>query len=133
MTTKVPDEIDPVGFEARLLECSGALRELVAYLRASAHHAGPGVSQRRFRHPAPNTGWGVTYYVESLPFCELHPKPHEEHVWVLLRGADAEAILAAGFEPSKQPGWFTVRRMGEAVRCVSWILQSYDLRSQQTG
>lgn len=128
MTTPVPDEIDPDGFEERLLQCSDPLRELVAYLRTSAQHASRDVCERRFRHPDSNTGWGVSYYVGRRPFCEIHPKRRDGHVWVLPRGADEVAILAAGFEPSKQAGWFKIRDINEAVRFVQWILQAHDLR-----
>lgn len=124
------EEIDHEGFEARLLECSDPLRELVNYIRSSAKNAGNSVTSRRFRHPPPNTGWGVTYYVNGTPFCEIHPKRRDGHAWVLPHGADMAAVLRAGFEPSEQPGWFKIHDMREAVRFVPWILQSYDQRSE---
>ena len=83
---------------------------------------------RRFRHPEPNSGWGVTYYTASEPFCEIHPKAEKGHVWVRLRGIDAGAVEAAGFELSRQEGWFKLRGMGEAVRFVPWILQAHDAK-----
>jgi len=55
----VPDEVDPLGFQANLEECSAPLQEMVAYLRSTARHAGADVTQRRYKHPKPNTGWGT--------------------------------------------------------------------------
>ena len=130
MMRAIVDEVDPAGFESRLKECSESLQELVAYLRASARYAGRAVAARRFRHSPPNSGWGVTYYNGGAPFCEVHPKIQDGHAWVLLHGADIAAVLAAGFEPSKQSGCFKIRDMGEAVRVVHWILQSHDSRTQ---
>jgi len=118
MNRTIPDEVDAVGFEARLDACPDSLREMVAYLRSSAQHAGANVAERRFRHPAPNSGWGVAYYATVHPFVEIHPKPQEGHTWVLVRGADPEALRHAGFEPSHQAGWFKIRTMTEAVRLV---------------
>jgi len=128
MTNTIPDEIDPAGFEARLCDCGEPLKELFSYLRSSAHHAGVEVTARRFRHPEPNSGWGVTYYIGAVPFCHLHPKLKDGHVWILLPGVAASAIAIAGFEPSHQEGWFKIRRMEEAVRFVQWIIQSHDAR-----
>lgn len=125
----IPEEIDSAGFEAQLAACTESLRQLVSYLRVSARHAGRGVVDRRFRHSEPNSGWGVTYYVGGSPFCEIHPKSQEGHAWVLLRGIDAAEVIKAGFEPSKQAGWFKVRGMEEAVRFVHWILQAHDARA----
>ncbi len=125
----ISGDVDSVGFEARLAACSESLRELVSYLRASARHAAPGIAERRFRHPEPNSGWGVTYYTGVEPFCEIHPKLQEEHVWVLLRGIDTSAVAKAGFEPSKQEGWFKIHGMEDAVRFVHWILQAHDARA----
>ena len=129
MRNAIPGEVDAAGFEVRLEACSGSLQELVSYLRTSSQHAGEAVVARRFNHPEPNFGWGVTYYTGSAPFSEIHPKPKEGHVWVHLYGVDADAVQATGFEPSVQRGWFKIRVMGEAVRFVHWILQAYDARS----
>jgi hypothetical protein len=129
MRTSIPDEVDPEGFEAKVVACGNSLKELVSYLRASSQHAGAAVTQRRFRHPDPNSGWGVTYYTGSEPFSEIHPKSKEGHAWVRLRGVDADAVAAAGFEPSKQDGWFRIRSMAEAVRFVHWIVQAHDARA----
>jgi hypothetical protein len=128
MKRTIPDEIDAAGFEAKLAACGDSLRELVVFLRASSQHAGVTVTQRRFRHPEPNTGWGVTYYVVSKPFCEIHPKAQDGHAWVRLPGVNSGAVASSGFEPSKQEGWFRIRSMGEAVRFVHWILQAHDAR-----
>lgn len=133
MTNTVPDEIDPAGFEARLLDCDDLLQEVVAYLRSSAQHAGPKVKLRRFRHEEPNSGWGVAYYAATAPFCEIHPKQEQGYTWVRLRGVDPGAVMAAGFEPSKQPGWFKIQAMPEAVRFVHWILQAHDSRPGATA
>ena len=128
MTRQGPDEIDATGFEANLEECSAPLKEMVAYLRKTAQHAGAGVKERRYRHPKPNSGWGIAHYTEGTPFCEFHPKRTEEHVWAFIRGADPAAVTAEGFQPSKQEGWFQIRTMPEAVRFVKWILLAHDLR-----
>jgi hypothetical protein len=133
MTNTIPDEVDGVGFEAKLEACSDSLREMVSYLRASSQHAGVAVIPRRFRHPDPNSGWGVSYYTGTDPFCEIHPKVQEGHAWVRLRGVDAGAVEAAGFKPSKQPGWFKIRAMGEAVRIVHWIVQAHDARASSAA
>lgn len=131
MGDTIPDEVDPLGFDAKLEACSDSLRELVSYLRTSSQHAGVAVVCRRFRHPAPNSGWGVTYYRGPEPFCEIHPKVKEGHAWVRLSGIDAGAVEAAGFELSKQEGWFKLSGMGEAVRFVPWILLAHDARARR--
>lgn len=133
MATAIPNEVDPDGFEARLRGCSPPLLETVAYLRSTAEHAGSEVAGRRFRHAKPNSGWGVTYYTGVTPFCEIHPKRSEGHVWVLLHGADTEALLNDGFEASEQMDWFKIRRMEEAVRMVRWVLQSHDACASSVG
>jgi hypothetical protein len=125
-TNAVPDEIAPAGFEAQLLTCTEPHREVVAYVRTAAQHAGVAVMARRFRHPTPNSGWGVTYYVGSFPFCEIHPKVKAGHVWVRLRGVDQTEVVNAGFEPSQQQGWVKIRNIAEAVRIVPWILRAHD-------
>jgi hypothetical protein len=125
---KLREEVDPDGFEAKLASCSNDLHEIIAYLRTSALHAGENVVARRFCHPAPNSGWGVTYYTRSTPFCEIHPKPQEHHAWVRLLGVEPASMGALGFEPSKQEGWFKVRGLTDAVRFVPWILASHDGR-----
>lgn len=129
MRNAILDEVDAAGFEAKLEACGDSLREIVAYLRASSQHAGGAVVARRFRHPEPNSGWGVAYYAGSEAFCEIHPKAREGHAWVRLRGVDAEDVRAEGFEPSTQEGWFKIRAMDEAVRLVHWILDAHDARS----
>jgi hypothetical protein len=35
-------------------------------------------------------------------------------------------IIAEGFEPSKQKGWFKIPSMFKAVRFVKWILEAYE-------
>lgn len=130
MANAIPDSINPADFEAKLATCSEPLRALVSYLRTSAQHAGTAATERRFRHAAPNSGWGITFYANASPFCEIHPKPQEGHAWVRLPGADPDAVEAAGFERSKQEGWFKIREMGDAVRLVPWVLQSHDVRAR---
>lgn len=134
MSSLIPSEVDAIGFEARLKDCSDSLRELVTHLQASSQNAGPRVTARRYRHPEPNSGWGVTYYTDrAASFCEIHPKLKEEHTWVRLPGVDAATVARAGFEPSKQEGWLKIRTMEEAVRLVHWILQSHDARTSYAG
>ena len=65
MNKAIPDEIDPLGFEANLDGCNKPLQEMVAYLRNTAQYGGSDVTTRRFKHPEPNTGWGITYYREG--------------------------------------------------------------------
>lgn len=52
--------IDTNDFDARLdsLECSEAIREIVAYLRNAAEQAGADVSSRAYS--TPGGGWGIT-------------------------------------------------------------------------
>lgn len=126
MTKPIAPEVDPEGFESKLRDCSQALQEIANYLRATARHAGPAVDQRRFRHAPPNSGWGVTFYVDATPFCELHPKSREGHVWAKTHGSNSEAVSADGFEGSEQTGWIKIRTMHEAVRFVKWIVRSHD-------
>jgi len=128
MTRPILDDVDAPGFQANLEEWSAPLQEMVAYLRTTAHHAGPDVRERLIKHPMPNTGWGVTYYVESVPFCHLHPKRDAGHVWGFVRSADPAAVVADGFTPSKQDGWFQIRTIREAVRFAKWILFAHDAR-----
>jgi hypothetical protein len=127
----MPADVDVSGFEANLEECSVALKEVVAYLRTAAQHAGADVTQRRYKHPTPNTGWGVTYYAGGSPFhvCELHPKRDADRLWGSVRGADPVAVTADGFRPSKQEGWFQIHTMREAVRFVRWIVWAHDTRA----
>lgn len=127
MARPIPDEVDPLGFKANLEGCSAPLQEMVAYLRRTAQHAGAEVTPRRYKHSKPNTGWGVTYYTGGNRFCEFHPKRDEDHVWGFIQGADPVAVVADGFQPSKQDGWFQIRTMHEAVR-VKWILWAHDGR-----
>ena len=129
MTRPIADEVDPLGFEANLENCTAAVQEMVAYLRTTAHHAGRNVAERRYNHPKPNAGWGVTYYVGAEPFCELHPKRDKGHVWGFIRDADRAAIMADGFQPSKQAGWYQIRTMPESVRFAKWILWAHDRRT----
>ena len=133
MANTIPPEVDALAFEAKLEHCSDSLTQIVEYLRASAQFAGVGVSSRRFRHPDPNSGWGITYYTGTAPFCEIHPKAEEEHAWVRLIGVDFGAVEGSGFEASNQQGWFKIREMGEAVRFVRWILQSHDARTSRAA
>lgn len=117
------------GFEARLSECEEPLREMLAYLRSSAQHSGTDVTPRRYRHPKPNTGWGITYYRGESAFCDFHPKRTKGHVWGFIHDADSKAIERDGFQPSEQASWFQIRTMPEAVRFVKWILWGYDRRA----
>jgi hypothetical protein len=128
MATPILDEVDAMGFEADLANCSTELKEIVAYLRCTAQHAGTDVISRRYRHRKPNTGWGITYYSGGNRFCELHPKRNANHVWGFIRGADSAALESEGFHPSAQEGWFQIRTMPEAVRFVKWILCAHDDR-----
>lgn len=102
MAKPIPDELDPFGFEAKLEDCSSRLKEMVAYLRSTAQHAGADVVGRRYK---PKTGWGITYYRGGEGFCQFHPKRDEEHVWAWLKVVDPGAIVAEGFQPSEQEGW----------------------------
>ena len=128
MSKPVPADVDPEGFDANLEECAAPLRELVAYLRTAAQHAGPAVTSRRYRHATPNSGWGVTYYVDGHRFCELHPKREAGHLWGFIPAADPAALTADGLRPSEQSDWFQVSSMREAVRFVRWILWAHDER-----
>jgi hypothetical protein len=128
MAKPVPPEVDAEGFDANLEECSAPLKEMVAYLRSTARHAGTMVSQRRYRHPKPNTGWGISHYSGGNRFCEFHPKREVGHVWGFIQGADPALLVADGFAPSEQDGWFKIRTMPEAVRFVKWILWAHDRR-----
>jgi hypothetical protein len=101
---------------------------MVAYLRSMAENSGADVATRRHKHPKPNTGWGITYYTGGEKSCEVHQKIRENHVWVFLHGADRATLVAEGFQPSEQDGWFKVRTMREAVRFVKWILAAHDGR-----
>jgi hypothetical protein len=49
-------------------------------------------------------------------------------VWAWIYCAERAEVVADGFEPSKQDGWFKVHTMREAVRFVKWILQAHDGR-----
>ena len=128
MAKTMLDEKNPLEFEANLDRCSDHLQEMVAYLRSKAKGAGVDVKTRRFKHPKPNSGWGITYYTGGERFCEFNPKIRANQVWVFLHGADRSTLVAEGFEPSKQDGWFKVRTMREAERMVKWILEAYDGR-----
>jgi len=126
MSRSIAAEVDSLGFEANLEECSAPLKEIVAYLQTTAKSAGADVIPRRYRYAKPNTGWGITYYTGGNRFCEFHPKRDEGHVWGFIQGADPAAVVAEGFQPSEQDGWFQIRTMPEAVRFVKWILWAHD-------
>lgn len=129
MSRTVPPEVDPAGFETKLSGCSQPLRDVVGYLRFTAQGAGVGTAMRRYNHPAPNSGWGISYYVAGERFCEIHPKAKEEHAWIYLAGVDPALLAADGFELSSQPGWFKIRNMFEAVRAVKWIISAFVSRT----
>ena len=124
MSRPIPPEVDPLGFEATLGNCGMSLRDMVAYLRSTAEHAGRNVTPRRYKHPAPNRGWGITYYNGDTPFFQIHPRG-DSHVWVFVRGADPADIEAEGFQRSKQKGWFMIHTMAEAERFAKWILKAH--------
>ena len=126
ITRQIPDEVDPSGFQKNLEECSAPLQEMVTYLRSTARNAGADVSERRYRHPKPNSGWGVAYYADSHRFCEFNPKREKDHVWAFVHGADSSEIADEGFQPSLQDGWFQIRTLPEAVRFVKWVLLAHD-------
>jgi hypothetical protein len=132
MARSIPPEKDPAGFDANLDECSDHLREMVAYLRSTAKHAGPRVTPRRYKHPEPNKGWGITYYMSGEWFCHFHPKqdPDSDHVGVRILGATADELKAIALEPSEERVdgqlWVRVKSMREAVRLVPLILRGHD-------
>lgn len=118
---------DSTEFDARLAECSEQLTLTFAYLRDTALHSAPSVSARPY---VPKTGWGVTFYEGERWFCQLHPKRGKNHVQVLVRGAAARDLLAAGLAPvdraDEQP-WVPIKSMREAVRLVPFILAAANL------
>ncbi len=73
-TNSSPSEVEPVGFETNIKECSEHLQEIVAYLRTTAKHAGADVVARRYKHQRPNAGWGVTYLQGRQTVLSLPPK-----------------------------------------------------------
>jgi hypothetical protein len=126
MDKPIPDELNVAGFETYIADFSDELKGLFSYLRSTAKNAGASVSDQRHK---PNSGCGVRYYTRGERFCEIDPKVRENHAWVFLHGADRATLVAAGFEPSEQEGWFKVRTMPEAVHFVKWILEAHDRRA----
>jgi hypothetical protein len=113
---------DPTEFDARLAQCSEQLTQIFAYLRDTALHSAASVSARPY---VPKTGWGVTFYEGERWFCQLHPKREENYVQVLVHGAAARDLLAAGLAPADRADeqlWVPIKSMREAVRLVSFIL-----------
>jgi hypothetical protein len=126
-------EVDGPEFEANLVECGDHLKEVVAYLRSTAEHTGSDVTPRRYKHPKPNKGWGITFYAREEWFCQFHPKRHSGHVGALILGATADELKAAGLVPNEKRGdgqlWVSVKSMREAVRLVPLILRAHDRRA----
>lgn len=126
MTNTNLEELNVTEFEEYVAGCSDNVQRVLEYLRETARNAGVEVFERRQK---PKSGCGITYYQHAEWFCQLHPK-REDHVQVLIKGAQANELKAAGFEPSedRQDGqlWFRVSTMGQAVRAVSIILVAHD-------
>lgn len=123
MSKAIPDELDVPGFEAYVAGFSDELKELFGYLRSTAKNAGANVEDQRHK---PKSGCGVRYYVRGENFCQLDPKIRENHVGIRLPRADRARVVADGFKPSVQPGWYWVKTMREAVRSVKWIMGEYN-------
>ena len=127
MARQTPADKDARGFEANLEACSDELRQMVAYLRKTAQNAGADVTERRFKHTSPNTGWGITYYAGGNGFCDFHPKRQRDHVWALIHGGDRVALETAGTVAVRGDGpWVTIENMRGAVRLVPFILRAHD-------
>lgn len=120
------EELNVPEFEEYVASCSDSMQHVLEYLRETARNTGAEVFERRQK---PKSGCGITYYQQGEWFCHLHPK-REDHVQVRMRGALANEIKAAGFEPSedRQDGqlWFRISTIRQAVRAVQLILVAHD-------
>jgi hypothetical protein len=123
------NRLDGRTFNERRKKCSKATQELLAFLETVAEHAGPDGS------PPPTfevRGVGVTYWNAGKRFCRFDPKPNADQVWVLLPGADRDALEPAGkVSPRTDGPWVTIKNMHGAVRLAPEILRAYDASAQK--
>jgi hypothetical protein len=119
---------DATEFDARCEECNQATRNIVAFLKTVAEHAG-------FKVDAPTfevRGVGITYWSGGKRFCRFDPKHQADHVWALVPGGDRVALKAAGKVSVREDGpWVTIKDMHGAVRLVPQILRAYDAASHE--
>src|SRR5262245_48508077 len=109
-------------FDARREKCAPPVRELLDFMMQAAANAGPNVKSP----PTPELkGGGIKYRNAVRQFCAFHPK-YSTHVYVWVHGANRDAIVAEGFKPSRQDGWYKIATMPEAVRFIKWILRAHD-------
>jgi hypothetical protein len=121
--------LDASEFNEVVGSCDQATRDIVAFLRTAAEHAGPLVEAPSFEV----RGVGMTCWVRGRRFCRFDPKPKAGHVWVMVPGADREALRAAGDVSARDDGpWVTIQDLPSAVRLVPLMLQSYDTASSRT-
>ena len=96
--------LDASEFHDVVGSCDQATRDIVAFLRTAAEHAGPLVEAPSFEI----RGVGMTCWVRGRRFCRFDPKPQAGHVWAMVPGADREALRAAGDVSARDDGpWQT--------------------------
>lgn len=121
--------LDASEFNEVVRSCDQATRDILAFLRTAAEHAGPLVEAPSFEV----RGVGITYWARGRRFCRFDPKPQAGHVWAMVPGADREALRTAGDVSAREDGpWVTIRDWAGAVRLVPLLLQSYDAASSRT-
>ena len=119
-------EVDISEFDERLnsRECSQAIRDIVARLRAAADQAGPVVWRA---HSTPGSGWGITGKRANRVFCRFDPKPSVPHVCVSVVGAHEDGLKAAGTVHRRKnaQSWVDIGDMRGASMLEPLIAQAY--------
>jgi hypothetical protein len=119
-------EVDIREFDERLnsREYSREIRDIVALLRRSAEQVGPVIWRA---HSTPGGGWGLTGKRANRVFCRFDPKPSVRHVCVSLRGADEDALKAAGTVHRRKnaEAWVDIRNTRGAHLLEPLIAQAY--------
>ena len=113
-------------FNERLnsLECSQAIREIVAALRKAAEHAGP---PSWIAHSGPGGGWGIRGKRDRRLVCQFDPKPTALHVCAQVPDADERELKAAGTVHLRKNGmhWVDVRDVRGARVLEPLIARAY--------
>ena len=118
-------------FQERVVLCTPATREILAFLRQAAAHAGEDVGAPTFDG---RNDTGISYRRRGKRFCRFDPKPRADHVWAWIPGADRRELAASGTVAKRDDGpWVTIKDMRGAVRLVPEILRAYDAIERGAG
>jgi len=119
-------EINLKEFDERLnsMECSQAIREIVAALRKAAEQAGP---TSWIAHSGSGGGWGIRGKRDRRLVCQFDPKPTALHVCAQVPGADERELKAAGTVHLRKNGshWVDVRDVQGAKTLEPLIARAY--------